>query len=97
MLGVDVGKAELYGTWRDPESRRVRWQGPVPNTPAGIRELLRRAPETALVVEPTGRYGEALIRAAQAAGREVDEAVMAELADVEAPKPALSGAKGAHA
>ena len=33
--------------------------------------MLRRVPGTALVVEPTGRYGEPLIRAAQAAGREV--------------------------
>lgn len=71
MLGVDVGKAELHGTWRDPETRRVRWQGAVPNTEAGIRQLLRRVPGTAVVVEPTGRYGEALVRAAQAAGREV--------------------------
>src|SRR4029450_3217455 len=47
------------------------WQGSVPNTDAGIRQLLRRVPETALVVEPTGRYGEPLIRAAHAAGREV--------------------------
>ncbi len=71
MLGVDVGKKELHGTWRDPETRRVRWQGVVPNTEAGIRQLLRRVPETAVVVEPTGRYGEVLIRTAQAAGREV--------------------------
>jgi transposase len=71
MLGVDVGKAELHGTWRDPETRRIRWQGAVPNTSAGIETLLRRAPETPIVVEPTGRYGELLIRVAQAAGREV--------------------------
>lgn len=71
MLGVDVGKVELHGTWRDPETRRVRWQGAVPNTDAGLRQLLRRVPGTALVVEPTGRYGEPLIRAARAAGREV--------------------------
>ena len=71
MLGVDVGKAELHGTWRDPRTQRVRWQGAVPNTPAGIRGLLRRVPGTALVVEPTGRYGEPLVRAAQAAGRTV--------------------------
>jgi transposase len=71
MLGVDVGKAELHGTWRDPETRRVRWQGAVPNTSAGIETLLRRAPGVSVVVEPTGRYGEPLIRAAQAAGREV--------------------------
>lgn len=71
MLGVDVGKRELHGTWRDPETRRVRWQGIVPNTDAGIRQMLRRVPEVAVVVEPTGRFGEPLIRAAQAAGREV--------------------------
>ena len=71
MLGVDVGKAELHGTWRDPVTQRVRWQGAVPNTDAGIRQLLRRVPEVSVVVEPTGRYGEALIRAARAAGREV--------------------------
>lgn len=71
MLGVDVGKEELHGTWRDPESRKIRWQGAVPNTEAGIRKLLRRVPEVSVVVEPTGRYGEQLIRAAQAAGREV--------------------------
>ena len=71
MLGVDVGKAELHGTWRDPETRRIRWQGAVPNSEAGIRQLLGRAPGVAVVLEPTGRYGEPLIRAAQAAGREV--------------------------
>lgn len=69
MLGVDVGKTELHGTWRDPVTQRIRWQGKVPNTPAGIRQLLRRVPETAVVVEPTGRYGEPLVRAVTAAGR----------------------------
>lgn len=71
MLGVDVGKAELYGTWRDPNTEGVRWTGRVSNTPAGIRQLLERTAGSAVVVEPTGRYGEALIRAAQAAGRVV--------------------------
>ena len=71
MLGVDVGKAELHGTWRDAETRRIRWQGAVPNTAAGIRQLLRRVPQVSIVVEPTGRYGEPLIRAAQSVGREV--------------------------
>lgn len=71
MLGVDVGKADLYGTWRDPETEAVRWHGSVPNTAVGIRQLLRRAPESPVVVEPTGRYGEALIRAAQGEGRTV--------------------------
>ena len=71
MLGVDVGKAELHGTWRDPETQRIRWQGVVANTEVGIRQLLRRVPEASLVVEPTGRYGEPLIRAVQVAGRVV--------------------------
>ena len=69
MLGVDVGKAELHGTWRDPASGRVEWQGAVPNTAAGIRRLLRRVPDVPVVVEPTGRYGEPLVRAVTAAGR----------------------------
>ena len=69
MLGVDVGKAELHGTWRDPVTQRIRWQGAVPNTPAGIRQLLKRVPEGPVVVEPTGRYGELLVRAVTAAGR----------------------------
>jgi transposase len=71
MLGVDVSKAELVGTWRDPETQEIGWQGVVPNSPAGIRQLLRRVPAGAVVVEPTGRYGEALIWATQQAGREV--------------------------
>jgi transposase len=72
MLGVDVSKAELHGTWRDPETRRIGWQGVVPNTEAGIRQLLRRVPAGGtVVVEPTGRYGEPLVRAAVAAGRGV--------------------------
>jgi len=75
MLGVDVGKDALYGTWRDPETQRIRWQGEEPNTEAGIRRLLKRAPGSDVVVEPTGRYGEPLIRAAQASGRTVLQAV----------------------
>ena len=74
MLGVDVGKAELYGTWRDPETEAVRWHGAVPNTAVGIRHLLQRAPASPVVVEPTGRYGETLIRTAQAEGRTVLQA-----------------------
>jgi transposase len=70
MLGVDVSKAALHGTWRDPGTERIEWQGVVPNDPAGIRQLLRRVPTGGVVVEPTGRYGEALVRAVRAAGRE---------------------------
>ena len=71
MLGVDVSKAELHGTWRDPQTQRIGWQGVVPNSEAGIRQLLGRVPAGAVVVEPTGRYGEPLIRAAQGDGRTV--------------------------
>jgi transposase len=71
MLGVDVSKATLHGTWREPETERIRWQGVVPNSRAGIRQLLKRVPSGSVVVEPTGRYGEPLVRAIQAAGREV--------------------------
>lgn len=52
-------------------TERIRWQGVVPNSPAGIRQLLKRVPSDRIVVEPTGRYGEALVQAAQAVGREV--------------------------
>jgi len=69
MLGVAVGKAELPGTWRDRETQRIRQHGAVPTTPAGMRRLPRQVPASALVVEPTGRYGAPLIRAAQATGR----------------------------
>jgi transposase len=70
MLGVDVSKATLYGTRRDPATEQIDWQGEVPNTAAGIRQLLRRVPSGSVVVEPTGRYGEGLIRAIRATGRE---------------------------
>lgn len=71
MLGVDVGKSALHGTWRDPRTDQIRWHGAVPNTTAGIAQLLRQVPASPLVVEPTGRYAEPLVRAAQAAGRTV--------------------------
>jgi len=71
MLGVDVSKATLHGTWREPATERIVWQGVVPNSGAGIRQLLKRVPSGSVVIEPTGRYGEALVRAVQAAEREV--------------------------
>lgn len=66
MLGVDVSTAALDGTWRDPGTERIEWRGVVPNDPAGIRQLLRRVPTGGVVVEPTGRSGEALVRAVRA-------------------------------
>jgi len=69
MVGVDVGKDNLHYTWREhPE--QVLACGAVRNTPGGIGKLLRRT-RGDLVIEPTGRYGEALVRAARAEGREV--------------------------
>jgi transposase len=70
MVGVDVGKAALHFTWmRGPDGETVR-QGQVANTPQGIAMLLART-EGDLLIEPTGRYGLALVQAARAGGREV--------------------------
>lgn len=72
MIGVDVSKDTLAVTWIDPPTRRVRWEATVPNSPAGIERILGRTPAgMPLVLEPTGRYGEAVARRAQAAQRPV--------------------------
>lgn len=70
MLGIDVSKAQLTCTLVDPQTEKNRWCREVPNTPAGIEQLLRRTPaEVAWVVEPTGRYSSLVARQATAAGR----------------------------
>ena len=72
MLGIDVSKATLVTTWLDRSDPRRRWERTVPNTAAGVRELLERtAPDCPWVLEPTGRYGTPVARQAQAAGRTV--------------------------
>jgi transposase len=72
MLGIDVSKDSLSCALLEPASRRYAWELTVPNTPAGVRELLRRAPAgVPWVLEPTGRYGEGVARQAAAAGRRV--------------------------
>jgi transposase len=56
-LGVDVGKDKLACALRDAVTRNLLWERDYPNTTQGISTLLGKLPpETALVVEPTGRY-----------------------------------------
>jgi transposase len=72
MLGIDVSKDSLSCALWEPRARRFAWELTVPNTPAGVAELLRRAPADApWVLEPTGRHGEAVAKLAVAAGRRV--------------------------
>jgi hypothetical protein len=56
VLGIDVAKAELVAALVEPRTEKTRWTRTVPNTPAGIQQLLRHTtPEMPWVVEPTGR------------------------------------------
>src|SRR5437588_136477 len=72
MLGIDVSKQTLTVTLLAAETQRLCWQRPVPNTPQGIRQLLRRTPaRDAWVLEPTGVYSQQVVQQAQAAGRQV--------------------------
>ena len=70
VLGIDVSKQHLQATlvagWRPDQPE---WSGEFKNTPQGVRVLLRKLPaDTALVVEPTGRYAETIVREGWAAG-----------------------------
>lgn len=72
MLGIDVAKDTLSVALVHPVSRRLQWQAVLPNTPAGVRQLLRRTPcAIPWVLEPTGRYGLAVAKQAAAAQRQV--------------------------
>jgi transposase len=72
MLGLDVSKASLSATLVDPTTRLVQWQKTVPNTPAGVGQLLGLTPpQSPWVLEPTGRYSLGVARQAQAAERTV--------------------------
>jgi transposase len=72
MLGIDVSKASLTCTLLDPQSHVRRWEKTVPNSAAGIAQLLAQTPpEVAWVLEPTGRYSRPVAQQAQAAGRRV--------------------------
>jgi len=72
MLGIDVSQAELVCTLVDPQRGKDRWQKTVPNTPAGVGQLLAKTPAAiAWVLEPTGRYSLPVVQPARAAGRTV--------------------------
>ena len=70
MLGIDVAKATLAVALIDSQTRALHWQREVPNSPAGISQLLAWVPpEETWVLEPTGRYSTAVVVAARQAGR----------------------------
>lgn len=72
MLGIDVSKAHLTCALLDGATKRLLWETTVPNSPAGVSQLLQRTPATvAWVLEPTGRYSTGVARQARAAGRAV--------------------------
>jgi transposase len=72
MLGIDVSKKDLSCALLDPATRRTLWQGSVPNSAAGLQELLARTPqESPWVVEPTGRYSSMVVQLGLTAGRQV--------------------------
>lgn len=72
MLGIDVSKQTLVCTMLDPTTRRAQWTRDFPNTQAGIHRLLGETPpDTAWVLEPTGRYSTHVVKQAQSAGRTV--------------------------
>src|SRR5436190_23396359 len=72
MLGIDVSKETLVCTLVDPQTRKPRWEKTVPNTAAGVRQLLAKTPAaTAWVLGPTGNYSVSVAKQAQAAGRTV--------------------------
>lgn len=75
MLGLDVSKATLDYCLVDPTTRQVITQGQVPNTLAGIADLLDMIPAAyPWVAEPTGVYSQAVVTAAQQAGRTILQA-----------------------
>jgi transposase len=72
VVGIDVGKDQLVCSARSSISEKLLWSQSFPNTKEGVRRLLARVPErSALVLEPTGRYGNAVVKQAQHAGHTV--------------------------
>jgi hypothetical protein len=69
MLGLDGSKAWLSFSLHEPTSQHRLAYGTVPNTPTGHQQVLAQIPaEHPWVLDPTGRYGEALVATARAAG-----------------------------
>ena len=72
MLGIDVSKDTLSCTLLDGTTRQKTWHKEVKNTSAGWKQLLKQTPPSVpWVLEPTGRYSQAVARAAREAGRDV--------------------------
>ncbi len=72
MLGIDVSSCSLHSALCSQEAVAPKWRKQVPNSVAGIRELLAATPaDIPMVVEPTGRYSLLLVEQARAAGRRV--------------------------
>jgi transposase len=68
LLGIDVSKDELACALRDATNKNILWEKNYPNTKQGITTLLGRLPQqSALVVEPTGRYSSLVVQQANAA------------------------------
>ena len=73
MLGIDVSKDHLVAAFFDRTREQFHWENRrVPNTEAGIRQLLALTPtDCPWVLEPTGRYSTQVAHIARAAGRTV--------------------------
>ena len=71
-LGIDVSSKTLDCALFNPIKDDFGWRAHFDNTAQGIDQLISKAPADAvLIVEPTGRYGHALIRQAQQNDRQV--------------------------
>ena len=72
MLGVDVSSLTLQSALWLRDAPEPAWLKSVPNTVAGVDELLSLTPQgVPLVVEPTGRYSHLVVHRACEAGRTV--------------------------
>src|SRR5258708_37347801 len=70
MLGIDVSSCSLHSALCSQEAVAPKWRKQVPNSVAGIRELLAATPaDIPMVVEPTGRYSLLLVEQARSPPR----------------------------
>jgi transposase len=71
-IGVDISSERLVCTYYDSVTDTSLAYKPFKNDPDDIRRLLSETPQDAVfVAEPTGRYGDALVRMATQIGRRV--------------------------
>ncbi len=72
MLGIDVSSQMLETALCLDRHAKPQWRREVPNSAAGVDELLTLTPaDVPWIVEPTGRYSLLVVKQAQAAGRKV--------------------------